>query len=90
MKQVTLKIIGRVQGVFYRSETQDKAISLGLKGWVKNNADDSVTVLAQGQEDKLREFISWCWEGPSLAAVEKIEERWQEPKEHFADFKIVY
>ncbi len=72
-KQVILTITGRVQGVFYRSETQKTARELELHGYVKNNADGSVTVIANGEEDKLKRLIAWCKKGPDGALVDNIE-----------------
>ncbi|MBI5152679.1 acylphosphatase [Candidatus Peregrinibacteria bacterium] len=90
MKQAMLKISGRVQGVFFRAETQEKALSLGLTGWVRNNDDATVEVCAQGDEASLARFIKWCEKGPTGARVDKIEKTWQEPTPSLTDFKIIY
>ncbi len=74
MKAIHLTITGRVQGVFFRATTKDKADSLGILGWVKNCADGSVEIVAQGEEDALKEFVAWCHEGPGAAEVENVEE----------------
>lgn len=73
MKHYKIQVIGKVQGVFFRASTQDKAEELGIKGWVKNEADGSVLIEAEGSEDKLQHFISWCRQGPSRADVKKVE-----------------
>ena len=78
MRQVELKITGVVQGVFFRAETRAKAVSLGLRGWVMNNTDGSVSVLAQGDEGVLRDFVEWCRNGPDGAEVDNVEEKWGE------------
>lgn len=67
-------ISGRVQGVFFRAETQEKANELGLTGWVQNNPDGSVEIHAEGPEDALACFATWCREGPSAAVVERVHE----------------
>lgn len=89
MQQVHLKITGNVQGVFFRSETQDKARELGLKGWVRNTSDGGVELLAQGSLEKLQTLIDWCRKGPNRANVENVEISWEKPKETFTDFEII-
>ena len=87
-QQATLTITGRVQGVFYRSETQKMAQKLGLSGYVKNNADGSVTAVAQGDEIRLKQFIEWCKKGPEGAAVDKVITTRQPHKGLFTGFEI--
>ncbi len=89
MREVKLKIYGKVQGVFYRASTKNKANELGIKGWVKNESDGSVTVLAQGNEDQLLKLIEWCKVGPDFARVKKVVETWDEPEEKFSNFNII-
>ena len=84
-----LKIIGQVQGVFYRSEAQKKALSLGLTGWIKNASDGSVECWAEGDQDKLEEFLEWCWQGPSGARVRNVKVEPVEPQNIFNGFNIV-
>lgn len=74
---LTLKIKGRVQGVFYRQSTKEKADSLGLYGFVRNESDGSVFLEAFGPKDALEALLAWCWSGPPRARVESIESSWQ-------------
>lgn len=83
-------VSGRVQGVFFRSNTKKVACSLGLKGWVRNTEDGKVEVIAEGEEEKLKKLIEWLHKGPSLAKVEKVSIEWQKFKGEFNDFKIKY
>ena len=89
-KRVNLKIYGRVQGVWYRASTEKVARQLGVNGWVKNNFDGSVSVVAEGEEEVLKNFINWCWQGPPSAKVERIEEQWEDYKGEFSEFKVIY
>ncbi|MDO8618953.1 MAG: acylphosphatase [Candidatus Daviesbacteria bacterium] len=73
MKHLDIKVIGRVQGVFFRAFTKEEAETLELTGFVKNHDDGSVYISAEGEEDKLKQFIKWCHKGPMLAKVEKVE-----------------
>ncbi|AUX47864.1 acylphosphatase [Sorangium cellulosum] len=88
LKQVQLFVRGRVQGVFFRASTQREAKRLGLTGWVKNRTDGSVEVLAEGEEDELKELIAWANRGPSAARVERVDVRWRGFSGDFFDFRI--
>lgn len=66
---------GRVQGVWFRRSTADRALALGLSGEARNEADGSVTVVAQGAARAVAELLAWLWVGPPAARVERVEER---------------
>lgn len=83
-------VSGKVQGVFFRAHTEDKANSLGLSGWVRNLPDGRVEILAQGQKDKVDELIKWCHKGPPYARVSNVKVEWEEPKQDFKGFHITY
>jgi acylphosphatase len=68
-----VRIHGRVQGVFFRNWTSDKARSLGLRGWVRNRRDGSVELLAFGKDEAVEALIAACRTGPPAARVERIE-----------------
>jgi acylphosphatase len=89
-KQVVLKIYGRVQMVFFRDSTRRKARKLGLTGWVSNESDGTVKVVAEGEEKKLEELIKWCYNGPMLARIDKIDVEWQKATGQFERFEIKY
>ena len=88
-KRIELKIYGKVQMVFYRTSAKEKADELGVTGWVKNEKDGNVRIIAEGTEKNLKEFVKWCYNGPKTALVEKIDIAWKEPTGKFADFKII-
>lgn len=83
-------VSGLVQGVFFRSTTEEMATLLGLKGWVKNTKDGKVELLIEGEKEKIEEMIKWLHKGPPLARVEKVDIEWQEFKGEFNEFKIRY
>jgi len=85
-----LIIHGRVQGVFFRASTRDEAERLGLKGWVKNLPLMRVEAVLQGPEDKVKEAIQWCQQGPPGAKVTRVEVKWDSPRGDLADFQIRY
>ncbi len=72
MIRVHVVVSGRVQGVGYRAGAQRYANQLGLSGWVRNQPDGSVEILAEGPDDKVEELLTWCRSGPFLANVENL------------------
>ena len=72
-------VSGRVQGVFFRATTAQRARELGLSGWAKNLPDGRVEVVVAGDPDAVARLAAWLWEGPSAARVsEVIVAEWQE------------
>jgi len=66
-------VSGKVQGVFYRASTKNKAEQLGISGYAKNLPDSRVEVIACGTSKALTEFIGWLWQGPPHAQVVDID-----------------
>ena len=87
MKRVDIRVIGRVQGVFYRVSTQETARGLGIRGTVRNARDGSVLIEAEGEEDDLAQFVKWCRQGPPGAHVEELDVRNGEPG-RFTSFEV--
>lgn len=89
-----LRVTGRVQGVFFRQSTREKARSLKLSGWVKNTQDGAVELEASGAPAAVDELVSWCHKGPPSASVAGVEIIWRQDAEeewHKAnDFVITY
>ncbi|MBI5057326.1 MAG: acylphosphatase [Nitrospirae bacterium] len=88
--KVHIIISGLVQGVFFRASTRDMALSLGLKGWVRNLPDGNVEAVFEGQVDKLKQAVQWCHKGPPGARVVKVKEKWQGYTGEFLSFDIRY
>lgn len=89
-KRVHIKVVGMVQGVFFRMHTQEVASNLGLKGWVRNMPDGCVEVIAEGDPEKLKELEKWCNEGPPSSHVTGVKASYLEPTGEFDTFKIRY
>lgn len=68
-----IRVTGKVQGVFYRASTVDKAKSLGLNGFVLNEPGGSVYIEVEGEESIVEELIGWTKIGPPRATVDGIE-----------------
>lgn len=73
MKHYSIHITGKVQGVFFRASTKEKADELGVRGTARNNHDGSVTIEAEGSPEILEPFLEWCKQGPSRARVDTFE-----------------
>lgn len=87
-KHLNIKVKGKVQGVFYRASTKAVANQLGVKGFVKNEADGSVYVEAEGDVAMVESFLEWCREGPEKAQVEHVESNEGEMK-NYRNFEVV-
>jgi len=79
---------GRVQGVGFRWFVEREAHILGITGWVRNNHDGTVEVLAQGTRDQLAGLRSRLLEGPRAARVDDVEESEAEPVKGMSSFRI--
>ena len=88
IERVDITVHGRVQGVAFRWYTQSKALSLGLKGWVLNQVDGSVRIVAEGPRRDLEVFCEWIGRGPDHARVDRRELAWSEAAGDYDDFLI--
>ena len=88
-KHLNIKISGRVQGVFFRSGTKNKARDLDLVGFVRNEPDDSVYIEVEGEKEKLNQFVGFCKSGPDHAEISDLNIQDGELK-NFKNFKIEY
>ena len=66
-------VAGRVQGVFYRATAARRAQELAVRGYARNLADGRVEVLACGEEDAVRTFVSWLWTGSTACKVTSVD-----------------
>lgn len=88
LETISITVSGKVQGVYYRQTTQEKATSLGITGTVKNLPNRNVYIIATGTSEQLDKLVAWCKQGPSRAEVSQVQIT------HlaitiFEDFKIV-
>jgi len=83
-------VSGRVQGVFYRSNTLKEARLRGLSGFVRNMPDGRVEAVFEGEKDVIAGMIDWCRRGPDYAYVEGVEVKWEKSKNEFKEFDIRY
>jgi len=70
--RVRVRVFGLVQGVGFRYFVRESALSLMLKGWVRNAEDGSVEALFEGDEDSIHRAVELCRMGPPMASVERV------------------
>jgi acylphosphatase len=89
-EQKRLKAIvhGYVQGVGFRYRTREVARRLNLSGYVRNQPDRTVEVVAEGSERALRELLAYLREGPSAASVNRVDETWLPSHGEFSGFQV--
>ncbi len=88
LKRYQLRIYGKVQGVYYRASTKQKAEELEVVGFVKNESDGSVYAEIEGAQSSLDVMVEWCKQGPILAHVTEIIATPMAPKGD-TDFLII-
>lgn len=89
-QRVHVIVHGRVQGVYFRASTRERARHLGLAGWVRNCPDGSVELIAEGEQGRLEQLVTWCHGGPPGARVTALQVEWQEATGEFAGFVVKY
>lgn len=87
MKHLTIRVSGKVQGVFFRASTKEQADFFGVKGFVRNEVNGDVYIEAEGEEVRLQEFLKWCGQGPSRARVDNVNVEESDLK-NFTDFRV--
>jgi acylphosphatase len=86
-KHLTITIYGKVQGVGFRWSAIEQALELDLTGFVRNQDRDQVYIEAEGEVDRLKQFLAWCHRGPQGANVEKVDYQSSEELKEFTEFK---
>jgi acylphosphatase len=88
IRKVKILVSGRVQGVYFRLFTQNKAKHFSIKGSTKNLSDGRVEIIAQAGSVAIEKFIKWCHKGPITARIDHIEIAELEPDETLTSFEI--
>jgi acylphosphatase len=87
--RVHIFISGKVQGVYYRQNTAQKAQELGIRGWVRNLSDGRVESVMEGDKVNIHKILDWCKQGPADANVSGVQVVNEEYKDEFTTFDIV-
>jgi acylphosphatase len=83
-------IHGHVQGVSFRYYTMQRARKLALTGYVRNKADGTVQVVAEGHRPDVEELLSFLRAGPHSALVTDVDTHWAAPAGEFDRFEVRY
>jgi acylphosphatase len=85
--RVHVFVNGRVQGVFFRQKTKQKAERLGVTGWVRNLTDGRVEAVFEGEETVVKALEEYCHQGPTSAIVTHVESIWEPYRGEFSYFE---
>ena len=83
-------VSGRVQGVFFRSETRWEAHKRNVAGWIQNNPDGRVEAVFEGAKKDVEKVIDFCRRGSPAARVMDVNVQWENYTGEFKDFHIRY
>jgi acylphosphatase len=86
----SVRVTGKVQGVWFRGWTQETALSRGLRGWVRNEADGSVLALLIGSEQAVAGMLRALHDGPPAARVQHVQIEASDVPERPAGFEVLY
>lgn len=89
MVELQATIAGKVQGVRFRDYVQKVAGEIGVVGFVRNNPDGTVYVLAQGEPDLLKSLVEYLYEGSVLSLVDTVSVDWATVRDPYSDFSII-
>jgi len=89
-KRVHIFVSGRVQGVFFRANAKHFALEMGLTGWTKNLEDGRVELVAEGEEEILKDWVVLVKCGPITGKVDGSDIKWEKFQDEFGNFEIRY
>jgi acylphosphatase len=90
ISRIQLRVTGRVQGVGFRYFVQSRARSFGLRGWVRNEDDGSVLLLAEGETQLLDLLTEAVSRGPRGARVDAVRSEPVIDSEALTEFEVRY
>lgn len=73
-------VSGKVQGVYFRATTRDRAREMGVDGWVRNLDDGRVEAVFEGSENAVAQLVEFCHEGSDAARVDDVEITYEDPQ----------
>ncbi len=88
MKAFHAIVTGKVQGVWFRDSTCKEVSKLNVVGWVRNLADGTVEVWAEGDESDLRKLVDWLHVGAPRSKVDNVAVEWTESTGEYSQFEM--
>ena len=89
MIAIHISIYGEVQGTGFRSWSKEQAKKFSLSGWVRKASDGSIEIFTQGEEEKINDFVSLCWDGPNMAFIDEVLIKEANSDDLISDFEIL-
>ena len=89
MIAVHISVYGEVQGTGFRTWSKEQAEKLNLSGWTRKASDGSIEIFSQGEEEKINDFVSLCWDGPNMAFIDEVLVKDTNPDDSFSAFEIL-
>ena len=89
MIAVHISVYGEVQGTGFRTWSKEQAEKLNLSGWTRKASDGSIEIFSQGEEEKINDFVSLCWDGPNMAFIDEVLVKDTNPDDSFSVFEIL-
>ena len=89
MIAVHISVYGEVQGTGFRAWSKEQAEKLNLSGWTRKASDGSIEIFSQGEEEKINDFVSICWDGPNKAFIDEVLVKDTNPDDSFSVFEIL-
>jgi acylphosphatase len=89
IETVSVRITGHVQGVGFRAAAVRQAHALKVTGWVRNNSDNSVEAVLQGEHEQVDRMLSWLLMGPPAARIAAVESQEMLTERHFDRFEQI-
>ena len=89
MIAVHISIYGEVQSTGFRAWSKQQAQKFSLSGWTRKASDGSIEIFVQGEEDKINDFVSWCWDGPNTAFIDEVLVKDANPDNSISSFEIL-
>ena len=89
MIAVHVSIYGEVQGTGFRSWAKEQAEKFSLSGWTRKASDGSIEMFAQGEEEKINDFVSLCWDGPNMAFIDEVLVKDANSDDSISNFEIL-
>ena len=90
MKAFKATVSGKVQGVWFRDSTRQKAVKLKVTGWVKNIPGGTVYLEAEGEENNLNSLERWLHIGSTHSRVDRVDLQWSEPTYTYSTFEVIF
>ena len=89
MIAVHISVYGEVQGTGFRTWSKEQADKFSLSGWTRKASDGSIEIFSLGEEDKINDFVSICWDGPNMAFIDEVLVKDTNPDDSFSVFEIL-